>query len=116
MKEFDFKRTQRDLVTRELGPILYEQGFVLSRPVTYTRERRGLMQQFYFRGEAWGETYKLRPWISYRPVYDARPVLCFGTDGIYVNDCLNPYTGFSPIYWDISRADFQNRFFPGLKR
>lgn len=89
-KEFDFKKNVRELVRSELRPSFYEQEFILSRPVTYIRERDGLLQEFYFRVE----TSRLRPWVSCRPVFDTRPVVTFGTDGIYTQDCLDPYRGY----------------------
>lgn len=119
-KDFDFKKAQRELIRKELRPILYENGFVLSRPTTYIRERDGLLQEFYFRVEV----SKLRPWVSYRPVFDSRPIVSFGTDGIYVHDCLNPYKGFawcSLEDWYIEDnkrrySNFQNKFLPDFER
>ena len=114
MKDFDFKKEQRELIRKELRPILYEQGFILSRPTTYVRERNGLLQQFYFRIEA----SRLRPWITYRPVYDSRETANFGTDRIDVYDYSNPYTGFSWVCledWDDaerSKRNFQGQFLP----
>ena len=58
--KFDFKKAQRELIRRELRPILYEHGFVLCRPTAYIRERGGLLQEFYFKVEV----SKLRPWVS----------------------------------------------------
>ena len=66
--KFDFKKAQRELIRKELRPILYEYGFVLCGPTAYIRERGGLLQEFYFKVEV----SKLRPWVSYRPVFDAR--------------------------------------------
>lgn len=123
MQNFDFKKEQKELIRRELRPILYEQGFILNKPTSYIRERDGLLQEFYFRVEV----SKLRPWISYRPVYDSRSILGFGTDGICVQDCKNPYKGFAWCgldYWysedtALKYRYFQNRFLPafeGLKK
>ena len=75
--KFDFKKAQRELIRKELRPILYEYGFVLCGPTAYIRERGGLLQEFYFKVEV----SKLRPWVSYRPVFDARPIVSFGSDG-----------------------------------
>ena len=108
MEDFNFKRALRELINKEMTPILYEQGFILSQRTTYTRERNGLMQKFYFRSEG----NKLRPWISYRPIYDTMPIVSFGTDGIYVHDCLNPYRGFSTISFEGDSDNFQNQFIP----
>lgn len=120
MEGFDFKKAQKELIRKELRPILYEQGFILIRPTTYIREREGLLQEFYFRVE----TSKLRPWISYRPVFDARSVASFGTDAIGVYDCLNPYMGFSTIGledWYIKDDErkyknYQNKFLPRFEK
>lgn len=87
---FDFKKDVRALIRSELRPFLYEQGFVLSKPTTYIRERQGLLQEFYFKVQE----NRLRSWVSYRPVFDTRPIVSFGTDGIYPHDCLDPYRGF----------------------
>lgn len=43
-RNFDFKKAQRELIRKELRPILYEYGFVLCRPTAYIRERRGLLR------------------------------------------------------------------------
>lgn len=120
MEGFDFKKAQKELICRELRPILYEQGFALSHPTTYIREREELLQEFYFKVEG----SKLRPWVSYRPVYDARHIFSFGTDGIHVHDCLNPYMGFSWVCledWYIKDdarkyENFQNKFLPQFER
>lgn len=66
--KFDFKKAQRELIRKELRPILYEYGFVLCGPTAYIRERGGLLQEFYFKVEV----SKLRPWVSYRPVFEDR--------------------------------------------
>ena len=58
--KFDFKKAQRELIRKELRPILYEYGFVLCGPTAYIRERGGLLQEFYFKVEV----SKLRPWVS----------------------------------------------------
>ena len=58
--KFDFKKAQRELILKELRPILYEHGFVLCGPTVYIRERSGLLQEFYFKVEV----SKLRPWVS----------------------------------------------------
>lgn len=87
--DFDFKKNIRELIRSELRPSLYEQGFVLSKPTTYIRERDGLLQEFYFKVEV----SRLRPWVSYRPVFETRPIVTFGTDNIS-HDCLNPYRGY----------------------
>ena len=49
--KFDFKKAQRELIRKELRPILYEYGFVLCGPTAYIRERGGLLQEFYFKVE-----------------------------------------------------------------
>ena len=49
--KFDFKKAQRELIRKELRPILYEHGFVLCGPTVYIRERSGLLQEFYFKVE-----------------------------------------------------------------
>ena len=88
--DFDFKKNVRELIRSELRPSLYGQGFVLSKPTTYIREMDGLLQEFYFKVEV----SRLRPWVSYRPVFDTRPIVTFGTDNIYTHDCLDPYRGY----------------------
>lgn len=88
--DFDFKKNVRELIRNELRPSLYGQGFVLSKPTTYIREMDGLLQEFYFKVEV----SRLRPWVSYRPVFDTRPIVTFGTDNIYTHDCLDPYRGY----------------------
>lgn len=108
MEDFNFKRALRELINKEMTSILCEQGFVLSKRTTYIREQNGLMQEFYFRSEG----NKLRPWITYRPIYDARPIADFGTDSIYTHDCLNPYRGFSVIFFEGNSDNFQNQFIP----
>ena len=85
--KFDFKKAQRELIRKELRPILYEYGFVLCGPTAYIRERGGLLQEFYFKVEV----SKLRPWVSYRPVFDARPIVSFGSDGPNGAKYENPY-------------------------
>lgn len=120
MEGFDLKKAQKELIRKELRPILYEQGFILSRPTTYIREREGLLQEFYFKVE----NSRLRPWISYRPVFDARGIVTFGTDAIYVHDCLNPYMGFSWVCledWYIEDDErkynnYQNQFLPAFEK
>lgn len=96
MSDFDFKKAQKELIRKELRPLLYENGFVLSRPTTYIREREGLLQEFYFRVEVG----KLRTWASYRPVFDSRWIVSFGTDSICVSDCKNPYKGFGWCFFE----------------
>lgn len=95
-KDFDFKKVQRELIRKELRPVLYEHGFVLSRPTTYIRERDGLLQEFYFSVQVG----KLRPWVSYRPVFDSRCIVAFGTDSIPMKDSTNPYSGFGWCFFD----------------
>ena len=89
-KDFDFKKNVRELIRKELRPLLYEQGFTLNKPTSYIREQGELLQEFYFMIEV----NRLRPWVSYRPVFDTRPIVTFGTDNVYVQDCLNPYSGY----------------------
>lgn len=55
--DFDFKKSVRELIRSELSPPLAAQGFVLSKPTAYIRERDGLLQEFYFKIEA----SRLRP-------------------------------------------------------
>lgn len=100
-KDFDFKKAQRELIRKELRPILYEHGFVLSRPTTYIRERDGLLQEFYFSVQ----TGKLRPWVSCRPVFDSRCIVAFGTDSISMKDSMNPYSGFGWCFFDGSYSE-----------
>lgn len=87
---FDFKKNVRELIRSELRPLLYEQGFTLNKPTAYIRERGELLQEFYFKVEV----DRLRPWVSYRPVFDTRSIVTFGTDNTYIQDCLNPYKGY----------------------
>lgn len=96
-ENFDFIKEVKEQIRKDLRPTLYEQGFILSKPTTYIRERGGLLQEFYFRVEK----SKLRPWASYRPVFDSRPIVEFGTDGIYPShDLINPYRGYKWICLD----------------
>lgn len=88
--KFDFKKAQRELIRKELRPILYEYGFVLCGPTAYIRERGGLLQEFYFKVEV----SKLRPWVSYRPVFDARPIVSFGSDGRTAQSMRTHIEGF----------------------
>lgn len=44
--DFDFKKNARELIRSQLRPLLYGQGFVLSKPTTYIREMDGLLQEF----------------------------------------------------------------------
>lgn len=87
--DFDFKKSVRELIRSELRPPLAAQGFVLSKPTAYIRERDGLLQEFYFKIEA----SRLRPWVSYRPVFDARDIVTFGSDNIYP-PCRDAYRGY----------------------
>ena len=112
--KFDFKKAQRELIRKELRPILYEYGFVLCGPTAYIRERGGLLQEFYFKVEV----SKLRPWVSYRPVFDARPIVSFGSDGPNGAKYENPYRGFrwcSIDYWytedDVLKEKYYQRQF-----
>lgn len=90
-ENFDFIKEVKEQIRRDLRPALYEQGFILSKPTTYIREKDSLLQEFYFRVEK----SRLRPWASYRPVFDSRPIVEFGTDGIYPScNSLNPYSGY----------------------
>lgn len=114
--KFDFKKAQRELIRKELRPILYEHGFVLYRPTAYIRERGGLLQEFYFKVEV----SKLRPWVSYRPVFDARPIVSFGSDGPTGAEYEAPYRGFSWCSIDhwyteddvLKEKNFQRQFLP----
>ena len=116
---FDFKKAQRELIRRELRPILYEHGFVLYRPTAYIRERGGLLQEFYFKVEV----SKLRPWVSYRPVFDARPIGSFGSDGPTGSKYDDPYRGFrwcSIDHWDseddvLKEKEYQRQFLPAFE-
>lgn len=116
----DFRKNVRELIRSGLRPSLYEQGFVLSKPTTYIRERDGLLQEFYFKVEV----NKLRPWVSYRPVFDTRPIVTFGTDNIYTHDCLDPYRGFGWVTlpdWccgDTERIykSYTEKFLPGFEK
>ena len=118
-RKFDFKKAQRELIRRELRPILYEHGFVLCRPTAYIRERGGLLQEFYFKVEA----SKLRPWVSYRPVFDARPIVSFGSDGPTGAKYEEPYRGFSWCSIDhwyteddvLKKKIYQRQFLPAFE-
>ena len=115
-EKFDFKKAQRELIRKELRPILYEHGFVMCRPTTYIRECGGLLQEFYFRVEV----SKLRPWVIYRPVFDARPIVSFGSDGPHGVRCEESYRGFrwcSIDHWYSENdawkeKEFQSQFLP----
>ena len=114
-KKFDFKKAQRELIRKELRPILYKHGFVLCGPTAYIRERGGLLQEFYFKVEV----SKLRPWVSYRPVFDARRVWNFGSDG-QGGGKEESYRGFRWCYlkhWyseddALKEKDYQRQFLP----
>ena len=118
-EKFDFKKAQRELIRRELRPILYEHGFVLCRPTTYIRERGGLLQEFYFKVEV----SKLRPWVSYRPVFDTRPIGSFGSDGPTGAKYEDPYRGFcwcSIDHWFsednvLKEKEYQRQFLPAFE-
>lgn len=118
-RNFDFKKAQRDLIRKEIRPILYEHGFVLCRPTAYIREHEGLLQEFYFKVEV----SKLRPWVSYRPVFDARPVMNFGSDGSNGAKYDDPYRGFSWCsidYWytdndTLKEKNYQHKFLPAFE-
>lgn len=113
--KFDFKKAQRELIRKELRPILYEHGFVLCGPTVYIRERSGLLQEFYFKVEV----SKLRPWVSYRPVFDARRVWNFGSDG-QGGGKEESYRGFHWCYLEhwysaddaLKEKDYQRQFLP----
>ena len=111
VRKFDFKKTQQELIRKELRPVLYEHRFVLCRPTAYIRERSGLLQEFYFKVEVSG----LRPWVSYRPVFDARRVWNFGTDMIPTGDDIgNPYRGFcscSIDYWYTENDALKEKYY-----
>lgn len=96
----DVKKAQKEYIRQELRPILYEQGFKLSKPTTYVRERNGLLQEFYFRVEV----YRLRPWVSLRPIFDARNIVTFGMDSAYTNDVKSPYYGYNWVTFPIGRT------------
>ena len=93
---FDFQKVQKELIRQELCPILYEQGFPLSKPTTYVRERNGLLQEFYFKVK----TNKLRPWVCCRSIFDSRDIVSFGTDSIPVADIHSPYYGYHWVSYD----------------
>ena len=112
--KFDFKKAQRELIRKGLRPILYKHGFVLCGPTAYIRERGGLLQEFYFKVEV----SKLRPWVSYRPVFDARRVWNFGSDGPHGAKVEELYRGFrwcSIDYWytedDVLKEKYYQRQF-----
>lgn len=90
--EFDIKKELRKKIRKEIRPILYEQGFVLNKPTSYIRETNGLLQQFYFQLRTCG----LRPWVSYRPVFDTRCIVSIGTDN--TGALIGPYSGFKWLY------------------
>ncbi len=106
--KIDIKKEQKEFIRTELRPVLYEHGFILSRPTAYVRECNGLVQEFYFKVEK----YKLRPWVSCRPIFDARMnTVSFGTDYIHVSDCLSPYKGFNWVsYRDWPGHDLQKEY------
>lgn len=115
MSEFiDVKKAQKDFIRTELRPVLYEQGFVLSKPTTYVRERDGLLQEFYFKVE----TYKLRPWVSVRPVFDARNIVTFGADNIYTQDAENPCYGYGWVTFGVGQpvgiSEWNEKILPKL--
>ena len=117
--DFDFKKNARVLIRSQLRPLLYGQGFVLSKPTTYIREMDGLLQEFYFKVEV----SRLRPWVSFRPVFDTRPIVTFGTDHIHTHDCLDPWRGYGWVTlpdWhcgDTERAykSYTEKFIPGFE-
>ena len=114
--KFDFKKAQRELIRKELRPVLYKHGFVLCGPTAYIRERCGLLQEFYFKVGVSG----LRPWVSYRPVFDARRVWNFGTYMIPTGDFKSPYRGFCSCSFDqwyaaddvLKEKYYQSQFLP----
>ena len=94
---FDFKKEIKEQLRKDLRPVLYAQGFILSKPTTYIREKEGLLQELYFKVEKG----RLRPWASYRPIFDTRPIVTFGTDAIYPScDSPNPYSGYNWVFLD----------------
>ena len=96
----DVKKCLKDYIRQELRPILYAQGFKLSKPTTYVRERDGLLQEFYFRVEV----SRLRPWVSIRPIFEGRShIVTFGTDYIHAWDVESPYRGFTWVTFDVTR-------------
>lgn len=92
----DVKKVTKDFIIKNIRPVLYKNGFRLSKPTTYVRERNGLLQEFYFRVEA----TRLRPWVSVRPVFDARNIVTFGADCICIKDTKSPYCGFWWVTFD----------------
>lgn len=109
---FDFAKEQKELIRKELRPVLYEEGFVLSNPTSYVRERNGLLQKFYFKVQ----TDRLRPWVSCRPVFDARDIVSFGTDSIVTSDDSSPYNGFGWVTlenWYIEDPAYKYKIFTG---
>ena len=109
---FDFKKEQKELIRKELRPVLYEEGFVLSKPTSYVRERNGLLQKFYFKVQ----TDRLRPWVSCCPVFDARDIVSFGTDSIVTSDSSSPYNGFGWVTlenWYIEDPVYKYKTFTG---
>lgn len=87
-RKIDFKKEIKELIRKELRPLLYTHGFVLSKPTRYCRECDCLLQEIYFKVE----NNRLRTWISYRPIFDVRDIVSFGCDSIYTNK--NVYAGF----------------------
>lgn len=79
------------------------------------------MQQLYFKLEHG----RLRPWASYRPIFDARPIVDFGTDAIYPScDSPNPYSGYKWVLLDdwtcedsaLLRKNYTEKFLPEFEK
>lgn len=118
---FDFKKEVKEQIRKDLRPDLYAQGFILNKPTTYMREKDGLLQELYFKVEKG----RLRPWASYRPIFDARPIVNFGTDAIYPScDSPNPYSGYKWVFLDDwtcedsarLRKNYIEKFLPEFER
>ena len=62
-------------------------------------------------------------WVSFRPVFDTRPIVTFGTDHIHTHDCLDPCRGYGWVTlpdWhcgDTERAykSYTEKFIPGFE-
>lgn len=118
---FDFKKEITAQIRKDLRPVLYAQGFTLNKTTTYIRENDGLLQQLYFKLEHG----RLRPWASYRPIFDARPIVDFGTDAIYPScDSPNPYSGYNWVLLDdwtcedsvLLRKNYTEKFLPEFEK
>ena len=62
-------------------------------------------------------------WVLFRPVFDTRPIVTFGTDYIHTHDCLDPCRGYGWVTlpdWhcgDTERAykSYTEKFIPGFE-